>query len=418
MSIDMFALAWKIAFPGKPLKKLVLLCLADHHNDEIGFAWPSYKTIAGRCGMSRRTVVSIIADLESDGFIRRQERHGNGNLNTSNAYYLNEALMKSAAAVAEKEAPHDGDRPSPSEPTIVIDLHHNGDPAAPPMVIDVHQDGDRRAPNPLSNLLIEPLEEPLSAAAAAPAAPPPPAVAAAADPLAPLLDWIGFDDALTDKERQTLDPTTLLAWAYWVKLKQAENASRVYNPVGLVRDQWRKGKQPRADLLLLARGWFRLDDDGRARLLGRIEWIGEFTAHDPAVPLDAEFPNLPLSTAAAVYAATAGQLAPPGLSPAAPIAPPAPLEPAPPPPAPSPPAAGQSPIWKTALGDLQYQLDHAPFNAWLRGTTAAETADGLTVYVASDHALDWLRGRLHPLIERAVASAAGRPLAIHYEARP
>ena len=35
-----------------------------------------------------------------------------------------------------------------------------------------------------------------------------------------------------------------------------------------------------------------------------------------------------------------------------------------------------------------------------------------------DRAVDWLENRLHDLIQRTVASVAGRPIAIRYEVRP
>ena len=93
---------------------------------------------------------------------------------------------------------------------------------------------------------------------AAPAAPEPPAPAAAADYRAAILDWIAFDDALTDKERRQLDVATLMAWAYWARLKQAERGSRIVNPIGWMRSQWHNGRPVRADLLRLARGYLCL----------------------------------------------------------------------------------------------------------------------------------------------------------------
>jgi hypothetical protein len=155
MSLDYFGLAWKVTFPGKPLKKLVLLCLADHHNDDLGFAWPSYKTLAKRTGMHRRTVITAVKALEKEGFVTVVERQGIGKRNTSNVYYLNVSKMKAAAA--EYDADVDGDPRSPLNSGMVIHDHHDGDPRSPTMVADDHHDGDPRSPNLLSNLLSEPL---------------------------------------------------------------------------------------------------------------------------------------------------------------------------------------------------------------------------------------------------------------------
>lgn len=253
-----------------------------------------------------------------------------------------------------------------------------------------------------------------STPAAAPDAAEPPVAAAAADPVAAILDWIEFDDALSDKERAALDPPTLLAWAYWVHLSTAQSASRINNPVGLVRAQWRKGKAPRVDLLALARAWLALDDEARARLLGRLEWAVEFSSSDPAALAGDEFEHIPLSTAAAVYIATGGALGPAELSPAAAIPPPL-LDPPPDASArwPGPPEIW--PLWTAALAELKMQMAQSTFSAWLSGTTAALTGDGLTICVRNEFAVEWLGNRLHPVIQRTVDGLAGRPLVVRYE---
>jgi hypothetical protein len=235
------------------------------------------------------------------------------------------------------------------------------------------------------------------------------------DPVSPILDWIGFDDTLTPKERAALAQADLLAWAYWVHLKRAEPHSRIANPVGLVRAQWRRGQRPRADLLDLARTWlYTLDDDARARLLGRLEWTHDLDGYDPATPLEDEFPDVPIATASAVYVATGGHLAPPSLSPAAVILPPAPEDPRAPSPT-SPLTSDNDPLWHEALAELQYQMTTATFDKLLRGTNAHQTADGLTVHVRNAAAVEWLSSRLHPIIQRAVNSVAGRPLPVRYQ---
>lgn len=413
MSIELFSIAWKINFQGKPLKKLVLLSLADQANDRDGYCWPTYETIATRCGMNRRTVINTVAELERDGLIRREPRYKTGGLHASNAFWINHQALLAAA----NSDPH-----SPQPTAIVIHDHHNGAAGSPSMVIHDHPNGDPRSPRTPIEPSIEPKGEPPTAAPP-PAEPAPPAAAAAADPLTPILDWIEFDDTLTPKERQTLDPPTLLAWAYWVKLKQAEAGSRIHNPIGLVRAQWRTGKQPRPDLLLLARGWLTLTDDARGRLLGRLEWVIDFAqaGYPTADRLDNDdFPSLPLATAAAIYTATDGRLGPPGLMPTRII------PPAEPPPADSsrlPTAhspqgdATPWPLWPTALNDLKMQMTSATYASWLQGATASETPAGLVVHVRNDHAVDWLANRLHPLIRRTVNALAGRDMPVQYQSR-
>lgn len=58
---------------GNPGRKLVLLKLADHANDDGG-CWPSYKRIAEQCEMGRSTVKAHIKALEDAGYLVSQER--------------------------------------------------------------------------------------------------------------------------------------------------------------------------------------------------------------------------------------------------------------------------------------------------------------------------------------------------------
>jgi hypothetical protein len=59
-------------------QKLVLLSLADWANDE-GLCWPSIERLAIKTSMAGRSVQRIIRDLESMGFVRRDEVLGKGN---------------------------------------------------------------------------------------------------------------------------------------------------------------------------------------------------------------------------------------------------------------------------------------------------------------------------------------------------
>ena len=49
---------------GNPLKKLVLIKLADNASDS-GECWPSYQHIADQCEISRRSVIGHINELIS-----------------------------------------------------------------------------------------------------------------------------------------------------------------------------------------------------------------------------------------------------------------------------------------------------------------------------------------------------------------
>lgn len=71
---------------GNPLRKLVLIKLADNAND-MGECWPSYQHIADQCEIGRSTVKVHIRELEKSGLLRREFRR-KGELNQSNVFHL------------------------------------------------------------------------------------------------------------------------------------------------------------------------------------------------------------------------------------------------------------------------------------------------------------------------------------------
>lgn len=85
MSMNLMAKAMSIKV-GNPLRKLVLIKLADNAND-VGECWPSYQHIADQCEVSRSTVKSHIRALEDMGLLKREFRR-KGELNQSNVFYL------------------------------------------------------------------------------------------------------------------------------------------------------------------------------------------------------------------------------------------------------------------------------------------------------------------------------------------
>lgn len=89
MSMTLMAKAMAIK-TGNPIRKLVLIKLADNANDN-GECWPSYKHIAGHCECSKSAVRDHIDALISMGLLAKENRIGknNGKGNTSNVYYLN-----------------------------------------------------------------------------------------------------------------------------------------------------------------------------------------------------------------------------------------------------------------------------------------------------------------------------------------
>lgn len=85
MSMDSMVKAMKIKV-GNPLRKLVLIKLADNANDQ-GECWPSYQHIADQCEIDRSTVRKHIKQLAAQGFLRIENREGPKG-NSSNLYYL------------------------------------------------------------------------------------------------------------------------------------------------------------------------------------------------------------------------------------------------------------------------------------------------------------------------------------------
>lgn len=107
---------------GSPLRKLVLIKLADNANDK-GECWPSYGHVAEQCECSKSSVKEHIAALIKMGFISKENRLGvnNGKGNTSNVYYLtleNPVPRESIAPVPSKSTGGvSADSPVPSEST-------------------------------------------------------------------------------------------------------------------------------------------------------------------------------------------------------------------------------------------------------------------------------------------------------------
>lgn len=418
MSINFIGAVWDSGLYDGP-RLLMMLALADHA-DADGWCFPNYDTLALKIRRNVKTVYRVLSELESDGAIKRLD----GRIGICEPHILEEVKRRAES----RRAKH------PSEPAETIlnsenTAPKNGTAATPPILNNENgilnsENGVLTSETPILNsetpFFIDPSSDP-SLTRQEPATAPPAAkltqpAAAAADPLAPILDWIGFDDTLKPQERRALTVADLLASAYWVYRKRAEAGSRVYNAVGLMRSQWRNGKRPSNDYLRLARGWLALDDDGRRRLLDRLEWANDYSGHLDGDDFERDFPYIPPTLAAAVYTATGGAFGPPSLMPP-PAPPPDPAVLQPPaarPALPSPTPSTASTLWRDALAELEMQMTRATFATWLAGTTATLKGDELVVHVRSTHAVDWLENRLHTLIVRTVTNIAGRPLTVHY----
>ncbi|EOV8479779.1 helix-turn-helix domain-containing protein [Klebsiella aerogenes] len=85
MSMGLMVRAMEIRV-GNPLRKLVLLKLADNASDQ-GECWPSYQHIADQCEISKRSVMSHIDALCQSGLLSKEIRKGPKG-NSSNVYRL------------------------------------------------------------------------------------------------------------------------------------------------------------------------------------------------------------------------------------------------------------------------------------------------------------------------------------------
>lgn len=105
MSMTLMARAMGIK-TGNPIRKLVLMKLADNANDN-GECWPSYQHIADHCECSRSAVRGHVDALIAMGLLAKENRTGvnNGKGNASNVYYLKidtPVSPKSIAPVSSK----------------------------------------------------------------------------------------------------------------------------------------------------------------------------------------------------------------------------------------------------------------------------------------------------------------------------
>ncbi|QZN96441.1 helix-turn-helix domain-containing protein [Symbiopectobacterium purcellii] len=119
MSMLLMAKAMSIKV-GNPLRKLVLLKLADNANYK-GEAWPSIPHIAQQCEMAERTVQGHVQSLQKSGFLWIEKRKGSNGINQSNIYHLTlekgeKESLKSGACPASSDGatatPH-GESPAP-----------------------------------------------------------------------------------------------------------------------------------------------------------------------------------------------------------------------------------------------------------------------------------------------------------------
>ncbi|ELQ6111616.1 helix-turn-helix domain-containing protein [Cronobacter sakazakii] len=139
MSMELMAKAMKITV-GNPLRKLVLIKLADNASDK-GECWPSYQHIADQCEITKRSVMNHIAALCEAGLVEKEIRIGSKG-NSSNLYILK--LNNPAKSPAGSERNSLGGSESSSLPSEPLSL------------------GASESGSPRTSHFIEPVNEPIT----------------------------------------------------------------------------------------------------------------------------------------------------------------------------------------------------------------------------------------------------------------
>lgn len=112
--------AWEQVLPHST--KIVLLSLANYANDKDE-SWHGMESLAKACGMSKRSIINKINDLEKAGLLCIIRRKKDGVLNDTNFYKL---IIK-ASIPSERDSLGQ-----------VKEIHHPSERDSPPLVKDVH----------------------------------------------------------------------------------------------------------------------------------------------------------------------------------------------------------------------------------------------------------------------------------------
>lgn len=139
MSMTLMVAAMKLRV-GNPLRKLVLIKLADNASD-VGECWPSYQHIADQCEISKRSVMNHISALCEAGLLRKEIRKGGPKGNSSNVYFLTL------------------DGGAPPAPGVVQEIHQGSAADAPPS--ESAAPGGSAGAAPRISHSIEPVIEPV-----------------------------------------------------------------------------------------------------------------------------------------------------------------------------------------------------------------------------------------------------------------
>jgi hypothetical protein len=135
MSITWMGAVWDQAKDVKGTSLLVLLCVADHANEE-GLCFPSVERIARRCRIGTRATYATLAKLEERGWLSRESRPGHSTLYR---VHVPTGVHDGAPCTDVPKGVHDGApitvRTTNKEPDVVEEEVSTGrvhEPAQPP----------------------------------------------------------------------------------------------------------------------------------------------------------------------------------------------------------------------------------------------------------------------------------------------
>ena len=142
---------------GNPLRKMVLIKLADQANDN-GYCWPSYESLAYACEISRSSVINHIKWLAENDFLWIEKRYDKeAQKSLSNIYHLTLSKGKQvnddvggAAATPVQEINHEG---------VVQEIHHPSVGDTPEVVQEIHHPSVGDTPKPITEPTIKPIKE-------------------------------------------------------------------------------------------------------------------------------------------------------------------------------------------------------------------------------------------------------------------
>lgn len=137
MSVEAIVWAKRTRF-GSPHKKLIVLVLADYA-DEAWSCFPGQVLIADQTELGERTVRRLLAELESDGVIRREHRQRPDGSRTSDRIYLAGGTPESTENPTGQQRqptgqPRQSNRPPVAghEPSVDPTVEPSGSPLTPP----------------------------------------------------------------------------------------------------------------------------------------------------------------------------------------------------------------------------------------------------------------------------------------------